>query len=76
MTELKNYEFYYYFKDGHMTTFIDKKARNLYNYTIQGGAKEDSISFYRSKSIINENRIKAMLQRYTEDLNLNQTTIK
>ncbi len=67
---------YYYFKDGHMTTFIDKKARNLYNYTIQGGAKEDSISFYRSKSIINENRIKAMLQRYTEDLNLNQTTIK
>ena len=67
---------YYYFKNKFMTTFIGEKARNLQDFSILGIEKSDSLQFYKEDVENNENRIKAMIQRYSEDLNLNQTTIK
>mgnify|MGYP006087397065 CR=1 FL=1 len=67
---------YYYFNNKFMTTFIGEKARNLQDFTILGIEKNDSLQYYKEDVDNNENRIKAMIQRYSEDLNLNQTTIK
>lgn len=67
---------YFYFKDNQMTTVIDGKARFLHDFTIQSLAPIDSISYLKKEVEINLNRVKAMLQTYNRDLNLNQTTIE
>ena len=67
---------YFYFKNQHMTTIIDGKARFLHNFTTQSLSPIDSLSFYKEEGKQNENRVKAMLQTYNRDLNLNQTTIE
>ena len=67
---------YYYFKNKFMTTFIGEKARSLQDFSILETEKNDSLQYYLKDVESNENRIKAMIQRYSEDLNLNQTTIK
>lgn len=67
---------FFYFKNKFMTTFIGDKARKLQDFTSLGIEKADSLEYYPNAVIQNENRIKAMIQRYSEDLNLNQTIIK
>lgn len=65
---------YYLFKNGRMTTFFNEKARNLYDFRVQSMTPSDSISYYKNEVDKNENRIKAIIQRYNGDLILNETT--
>ena len=65
---------YSYFRNGHMTNFINEKARNLYDFRIQSTSPVDSFSHYPQEVLENENRIKAIIQRYNGDLILNETT--
>jgi phosphoglycerol transferase MdoB-like AlkP superfamily enzyme len=66
---------YFYYKNSFMTSFVDEKARNLYDFTTQSLSPVDSISYYKNEVEQNEKRFKAMLQRYNRDLLLNQTTV-
>jgi ssRNA-specific RNase YbeY (16S rRNA maturation enzyme) len=58
-----------------MTTFSNDEARNLYDFTVQSVAPTDSISFYSNEVEKIEKRIKSMIQTYSRDLILNQTTV-
>ncbi|MEJ6776097.1 MAG: LTA synthase family protein [Crocinitomicaceae bacterium] len=66
---------YYYYKNSKMTSFSNDKARNLYDFTNQSVAPTDSISYYSSEVEKNEKRIKSIIQTYSRDLILNQTTV-
>jgi len=66
---------YYYFKDNLMTAFTEEKARNLYDFTVQSTPQVDSISYHKKVVEMNENRLKAIIQRYNRDLITNQTTV-
>ncbi|MCH2230672.1 MAG: sulfatase-like hydrolase/transferase [Crocinitomicaceae bacterium] len=66
---------YYYYQNNKMTTFTDKKARNLHDFTVQGVAPIDSISHYSDEVEQVERRIKSIIQTYSRDLILNQTTV-
>lgn len=66
---------YYYYKNNKMTTFSNDEARNLYDFTVQSVAPTDSISFYSNEVGKIEKRIKSMIQTYSRDLILNQTTV-
>ncbi len=67
---------YNYYKNAHMMTFSNEKARNLYSISLLRKDTPDSISFYRKEVRRYEKRLKAMIQRYNRDLILNQTTVK
>ena len=67
---------YYYFRDQFMTTFLNEKARNLYDFTVESIDPIDSMSYYLEDVKRNEKRLRAMIQRYNRDLILNQTTVK
>tara|TARA_R110002072_G_scaffold301854_1_gene482626 strand:- start:1281 stop:3182 length:1902 start_codon:yes stop_codon:yes gene_type:complete len=67
---------YFYFKNKRMTTIIDGKARFLHDFTSQDLSPIDSLSYYKEEVKVNENRVKAMIQTYNRDLNLNKTTIE
>ncbi len=67
---------FFYFRDRYMTTFIDGKARFLYDFTIQNLSPKDVSSKHLEDFHRNENRIKAMIQTYNRDLNMNKTTVK
>ncbi|MGV3630544.1 MAG: LTA synthase family protein [Bacteroidota bacterium] len=64
---------YHYYKNTHMMTFSNGKARNLYSISLLKKDTPDSISFYRKEVRRYEKRLKAMIQRYNRDLILNQT---
>ena len=66
---------YYYYKNTKMTAFTNDEARNLYDFTVQSVAPTDSISFYSKEVEKIEKRIKSMIQTYSRDLILNQTTV-
>jgi hypothetical protein len=66
---------YYYFRDRFMTSFVNEKARNLYDFTVQSTAPIDSMNYYLRNVERNEKRLRAMIQRYNRDLILNQTTV-
>lgn len=66
---------YYYYQNNKMTTFTDKKARNLHDFTVQSVAPTDSISYYTNEVEQVEKRIKSIIQTYSRDLILNQTTV-
>jgi len=67
---------FFYFRDKYMTTIIDGKARNLYDFTIQNLSPEDVSSEHLEDVKRNENRVKAMIQTYNRDLNMNKTTVE
>lgn len=67
---------YYYYNGNHMTTIVEGKARFLYDFTDNSLPAVDSLSFYKEEATNNENRVKAIIQTYSRDLNLNQTRIK
>lgn len=66
---------FYYYKDQHMTSFSNARARNLFNFTSNEIETIDSISYFRDQIGSNELRIKAIIQRYNRDLIGNQTTV-
>ena len=64
---------YFFFKNKHMYTFSNEKARNLYDFTIRKEYTTDSLSYYKNESKRVERRIKAIIQRYNRDLIHNKT---
>lgn len=64
---------YHFFKNDHLLTFSNEKARNLYSVLIQKKETIDSISYLSKESRIYEARLKALIQRYNRDLIRNQT---
>jgi phosphoglycerol transferase MdoB-like AlkP superfamily enzyme len=66
---------YHYYKNSKMTSFSNGKARNLYDFTVQSVAQTDSISYYSKEVEKIEKRIKSIIQTYSRDLILNQTTV-
>lgn len=66
---------YHYFRNDHLLTFSNEKARNLYNVVIRKRDTPDSLAYYRKESLAYEKRLKALIQRYNRDLILNQTTV-
>jgi phosphoglycerol transferase MdoB-like AlkP superfamily enzyme len=67
---------YYYFKNGHMLTFSNKKARNLYSFENWSTSLVDSISYLKPQVKEYEKTLKAIIQRYNHDLIRNQTAIE
>lgn len=67
---------YFYFKNTHMYTFSNEKARNLYDFTIRKEYTTDSLSYYKKESKTVERRIKAIIQRYNRDLIHNKTVVE
>jgi phosphoglycerol transferase MdoB-like AlkP superfamily enzyme len=67
---------YFYFKNHHMYTFSNEKARNLYDFTLRKEYTTDSLSYYSAEKRQVENRIKAIIQRYNRDLIHNKTVVE
>ena len=67
---------FFYFRNTHMYTFSNEKARNLYDFTIREKYTADSLSYYSKEKKIVENRIKAIIQRYNRDLIHNKTVVE
>lgn len=67
---------YFYFKNHHMYTFSNEKARNLYDFTLRKEYTTDSLSYYGAEKRQVENRIKAIIQRYNRDLIHNKTVVE
>jgi phosphoglycerol transferase MdoB-like AlkP superfamily enzyme len=67
---------YYYFKNHHMYTFSNEKARNLLDFTIRKEHTNDSLSYYKVESKAVERRLKAIIQRYNRDLIHNKTVVE
>lgn len=67
---------YYYYKNNHMFTFSNDKARNLYDFVVREKSPKDSLSYYKKETRMVEKRLKAIIQRYNRDLILNQTTVE
>ncbi len=67
---------FFYFREKYMTTIIDGEARYLYDFTDQNLSPEDLSSEHIEEVKRNENRVKAMIQTFSRDLNKNKTTVK
>ena len=67
---------YFYFRNTHMYTFSNEKARNLYDFRIRKKYTADSLSYYSKEKKLVENRIKAIIQRYNRDLIHNKTVVE
>ncbi|PHR30291.1 MAG: hypothetical protein COA38_10670 [Fluviicola sp.] len=67
---------YYYFNGEQMMVFSNDQAQNLLNFTKGGLVTEENLPNYRSILKERENRLKAILQRYSRDLVSNQTRVK
>lgn len=67
---------YFYFKDKHMFTYSNEKARNLYDFTFRKESVVDSLSYYKEEGKAVEKRLKAIIQRYNRDLIHNKTVVE
>ncbi len=67
---------YYYYTGNHMTTIINGKARFLHDFTTKVITPVDSLAYYKKEVRRNEDRVKAILQTYNRDLNLNKTVVE
>jgi phosphoglycerol transferase MdoB-like AlkP superfamily enzyme len=67
---------YFYFRNTHMYTFSNEKARNLYDFRFRSKHTADSLNYYRKEKTEVENRIKAIIQRYNRDLIHNKTVVE
>ena len=66
---------YHYFRNNHLLTFSNDKARNLYNIKVQKLDTPDSLTYFKKDAKKYEKRLKAIIQRYNRDLILNKTHI-
>ena len=60
----------------YMLMFSNDKARNLYSHHYRKNNVQDSLQFYKKEGKIIENKLKAIIQRYSRDLIHNQTTLE
>ena len=67
---------YYAFNKDYMLMFSNDKARNLYSHHSRKNNVQDSLQFYKKEGKIIENKLKAIIQRYSRDLIQNQTTVE
>ena len=67
---------YYYFNGEQMMIFNSDQAQNLLNFTKGGIVTEKELPDYKRIIKERENRLKAILQRYSRDLVSNQTRVK
>jgi phosphoglycerol transferase MdoB-like AlkP superfamily enzyme len=67
---------YHYFSPKHMMTFSNDQVRNYYNIENVQENNTDSLPFYKKEIKKQENRLKAIIQRYNRDLIMNQMYIK
>ena len=64
------------FNKDYMLMFSNDKARNLYSHHYRKNNVQDSLQFYKKEGKIIENKLKAIIQRYSRDLIHNQTTVE
>lgn len=69
-------ESYYYFNGEQMMLFNDDEAQNLLNFTSGRIVTESELPNYRTIMKERENKLKAILQRYSRDLVSNQTRVR
>jgi phosphoglycerol transferase MdoB-like AlkP superfamily enzyme len=69
-------ESYYYFNGEQMMIFNKDQAQNLLNFTKGSIVTEEDLPNYSSVMKERENRLKAILQRYSRDLISNKTRVK
>lgn len=67
---------YYYFNGEQMMVFSKDQAQNLLNFTKGSLVTEKDLPDYKRVIKERENRLKAILQRYSRDLISNQTRVK
>lgn len=67
-------EGYQYFNDEYMITFYEEKAQKLINFTKDEYVSLDSSAYYSDFLNDSEQRIKAIIQQYANDLIKNKTT--
>lgn len=67
---------YYYFNGEQMMIFSNDQAQNLLNFTTSSVVTENELPNYKAIMKERENRLKAILQRYSRDLVSNQTRVK
>ncbi|MDG1334042.1 MAG: LTA synthase family protein [Crocinitomicaceae bacterium] len=67
---------YYYFNGEQMMIFSKDQAQNLLNFTKGSVVTENELPNYKDVIKERENRLKAILQRYSRDLVSNQTRVK
>ena len=67
---------YYYYHGEEMMTFSMEKAQNLLNFTRGRISVPDSLRFYPKKVRKNEDRLKAILQRYARDVSSRKKGVK
>ncbi|MFK7785525.1 MAG: LTA synthase family protein [Crocinitomicaceae bacterium] len=69
-------ESYYYFNGEQMMIFNKDEAQNLLNFTKGSPVTEKDLPDYKRVMKERENRLKAILQRYSRDLISNKTRVK
>jgi phosphoglycerol transferase MdoB-like AlkP superfamily enzyme len=67
---------YHFFFKNLMLNFSNDQARNLYDYKVRTEFTTDSLALKKQEIQIEENRLKAIIQRYNRDLVQNQMTVK
>lgn len=66
---------HYAFDENKMLSFSRGKARNLYSHKSGEIYEQDSLLFYKKEVEMIEDKMKAIIQRYSRDLIQNQTTV-
>jgi hypothetical protein len=67
---------HYYFRDNYQMSFNKDKAKNLYEIRKNEKTPTDSLAFHKQKVYLYENRLKAIIQRYNNDLLNNRTRVQ
>lgn len=67
---------YFYFEGEEMMIFSNNQAQNLLNFTKGSLVTEKDLAHYSTIMKRRENKLKAILQRYSRDLISNQTKVK
>lgn len=67
---------YYFFQNKHLLTYSNETARNLQDFSSKKWSTTDSLPFYKKEVKRSERLIKAVIQRYNEDLMRNKTIVE
>jgi phosphoglycerol transferase MdoB-like AlkP superfamily enzyme len=67
---------YHFFFKNLMLNFSNDQARNLYDFKVRTEFTTDSLALKKHEIQFEENRLKAIIQRYNRDLVQNQMTVK
>jgi len=68
-------ETYHLFKGDYLLNFQNDKAVGFYNYKLDSLAQKDSLNYYRQEINQHLKLIKAVIQRYNNDMIKNQLTV-